>query len=66
MFGFMIGHHSNGSGADFRRKFVRRLACHRPYFSVSARLLPQDKCLDTGDDLFVVDEAIEELLPIFG
>ena len=33
---------------------------------VSARLLPQDKCLDTGDDLFVVDEAIEELLPIFG
>ena len=34
--------------------------------TVSARLLPQDKCLDTGDDLFVVDEAIEELLPIFG
>ena len=35
-------------------------------YGVSARLLPQDKCLDTGDDLFVVDEAIEELLPIFG
>ncbi|MCQ4631735.1 hypothetical protein GB927_016915, partial [Shinella sp. CPCC 100929] len=26
-------HHSNGAGTDFRRKFVRRFACHRPYFS---------------------------------
>ena len=33
MFRFMLGHHSNGPGAHFRRKLVRRLACHRPYFS---------------------------------
>ncbi|WP_142588940.1 CaiB/BaiF CoA transferase family protein [Pseudorhizobium halotolerans] len=29
----MFRHHPNGAGADFRRKFVRRFACHRPYFS---------------------------------
>jgi hypothetical protein len=33
MFSLMIGHHSNRPSADFRREFVRRLACHRPYFS---------------------------------
>jgi transposase InsO family protein len=29
----MFRHHPNGAGADFRRKFVRRFGCHRPYFS---------------------------------
>ena len=43
-----------------------RIVTLKLWTNVSARLLPQDKCLDTGDDLFVVDEAIEELLPIFG
>ena len=33
MFGFMLRHHPNGTGTNFRRKFVRRFACHRPYFS---------------------------------
>jgi hypothetical protein len=30
---FMLDNHSNGAGAHFGRKLVRRLACHRPYFS---------------------------------
>ena len=34
--------------------------------SVTARLLPWGICLDTRDNLFVEDEAIEELLPFFG
>ena len=29
----MFRHHPNGTSTDFRREFVRRLACHRPYFS---------------------------------
>ncbi|CUX70427.1 conserved hypothetical protein [Agrobacterium sp. NCPPB 925] len=29
----MLRHHPNGTGTNFRRKFVRRFACHRPYFS---------------------------------
>jgi hypothetical protein len=29
----MLRHHPNGTGTNFRRKSVRRLACHRPYFS---------------------------------
>ncbi|MFM2281678.1 MAG: hypothetical protein RLZZ444_3909 [Pseudomonadota bacterium] len=29
----LFRHHSNGAGTDFRREFVRHLACHRPYFS---------------------------------
>lgn len=33
IFGFVFRHHANGAAADFRRKLVCRLACHRPYFS---------------------------------
>lgn len=29
----MLRHHTNGADTNFRREFVRRFACHRPYFS---------------------------------
>jgi hypothetical protein len=64
----MFRHHSNGTGTNFRRKFVRRFACHGPSFSrvgVSDKLgaiqdwiqsVPQEERVELLRDMFSLYE----------
>ena len=53
-------------GVGGRTEAPGKITVESVFCTVTARLLPRGICLDACDDLFIEDEAIEELLPFFG